>query len=161
MARVGQFLQAAFVLLLRPAIASQALTPFASFSIYSLVPPTNSVFVCNSTCQLQQRQGLQLFFNETGGEGWTTSTNWTLEDPSNTLDSAAHCEWFGVSCCSVNNTILGNGNQCNTPGGVASITLPNNELTGMISADFVAALQQTITIIDLHGERTPTLQTPQ
>ncbi|KAK9818509.1 hypothetical protein WJX74_005293 [Apatococcus lobatus] len=145
-------LQVAFALLLRPAIASQALTPYANFSIYSLVPPFNSVFNCNSSCQAEQRKALQLFYNETRGNNWKVSTAWnSLDVSSGSSDNQTHCNWFGISCCSVNNTVQGNGNTCNTPGGVASITLPNNNLDGTLSEDFIAAIEQTMTIIDLHG----------
>ena len=153
MTRSGRrLLQAALALLLRPAIASQALTPYANFSIYALVPPFESVFVCNSSCQADQRKALQLFYSETSGNNWTVNTDWTaLEQPPGSSDNQAHCSWFGISCCSVNNTVQGNGNTCNTPGGIASITLPNNNLDGTLSGDFIAAIEQTITIIDLHG----------
>lgn len=147
-----RLLQVALALLLRPAIASQALTPFANFSIYALVPPFESVYVCNSSCQADQRKALQLFYNETKGDNWTVSTEWTPVDMSSgSFNNQTHCNWFGVSCCSVNNTVQGNGNTCNTPGGIASITLPNNNLNGTLSDDFIAAMEQTITIIDLHG----------
>ena len=146
-----RLLHVALALLLRPAIALQALTPFANFSIYSLVPPFDSVFVCNSSCQAEQRKALQLFYNETGGDSWTVRSEWTADDAPGPLDTDVHCNWFGISCCSANNTVQGNGNTCNTPGGVASITLPNNNLEGTLSEDFIAAVEQTMTIIDLHG----------
>ena len=54
---------------------------------------------CDSVCQGQQRNALQLFYSSLAGADWVDSTNWNTPDSSTPGSLPAHCSWSGVTCC--------------------------------------------------------------
>jgi len=75
--------------------------------------------------RLRQRYSLATLFYSTGGESWTTASNWLS-------GGISECSWFGVTC--------GSGNR------VTEIALSENNLNGGFPAD--VALLTFLTEID-------------
>ena len=77
--------------------------------------------VCPQTCNICDLPGdpveqaaLEAFYNGTGGPSWDASSGWTQAD-------VPLCQWLGVGCVNVNDTIR-----------VAALLLNGNNLTGSI-----------------------------
>ena len=79
--------------------------------------------VCPQTCNIcdlpsdpVEQAALEALYNGTGGPSWDASSGWTQAD-------VPHCQWLGVGCINVNETIH-----------VTTLLLSGNNLTGSIPA---------------------------
>lgn len=104
--------------------------------------------------QLQELRDLQTILN---GAEWTRS--W----PSD----ADYCSWAGIGCCASNYTIVEasgtydnttprtvfplSGCCCQTPGAIASVTLPYNNVSGSLSGVSFTHLGETLLHVRLQG----------
>lgn len=61
------------------------------------VPSASAVPPCDSACQRSQRTALYQLYEATGGPAWVNNSGWAL-------NSSNFCTWFGVICCSPNNS---------------------------------------------------------
>lgn len=112
--------------------------------------------VCDSGCQQAQETSLVQLFSQTAGSRWNTSFGWGSQQSNQTAEPA-YCAWLGVACClqggSVDlrffpSTIPIN---CSSPGGVAALLLPNNNLSGVLGGVDWASFAPSLQYIDLSG----------
>ena len=72
--------------------------------------PLTGIVVAYVTMPLSDREILEILYRETGGEDWTTTTNWLSGEPL--------AEWFGV--------------EANDSGNVTHLSLGENNLVGSV-----------------------------
>ena len=61
------------------------------------VPCSSAVPPCDSKCQSLQRSALYQLYEATGGPVWANNSGWAS-------NSSNFCTWFGIICCSPNNS---------------------------------------------------------
>ena len=105
--------------------------------------PLTGIVVAHVTMPLSDREILEILYRETGGEDWTTTTNWLSGEP---LD-----EWFGVEADDSGNVThlsLGENNLVGSIplelaglGNLSVLDVRENGLTGRVPSD-LGALKQ-------------------
>ncbi|KAK9862513.1 hypothetical protein WJX84_006776 [Apatococcus fuscideae] len=105
--------------------------------------------LCLQSCQLLERESLQVLYASTGGPSWIARQGWSATG-SSTNDQ--HCSWSGVTCCSSEQiAATGQGNlSCSASGGVVALLLPRNGLLGSLPDAAFQGLSN-LQYVDLSG----------
>ncbi|OQY44949.1 MAG: hypothetical protein B6242_11565 [Anaerolineaceae bacterium 4572_78] len=82
--------------------------------LFYLPPTVHATGICDSVTEipLAECQALEAVYNSTGGDSWTTNTDW--------MQTNTPCSWFGVECGS---------------GHVTELSLNYNRLVGSLPSE--------------------------